>query len=336
MKVKHLSFELPPNWKIERDAEGRFFLYEGTSKRTMVVREEARKFLSEHRHFNKRNEYQFIQGTIGEQWIGHEEYFEHGKEFIQLGRNELSHDWKETFGLSLPQTHRSTAYNFLHGIELGLKAYMLFKDERLLPIDLKWNHDQNIVNYGHNIPKLLIDARSKGLEVERAVIIPYGDHSSDEEDVSVSLPENNWLEEVFGKASSEDERRFDVAIGINFERYALKGTEYPVSIYEGQEFYYLASIAGMAYTLFNEIRNIDGFFHRKRRGRHGEFDTWLWELHTQRRNYIISEEEAVEKLEELNDLFDKCDSLPGPDSEPDWEEQLELINQSKGSGATNT
>lgn len=335
MKLKHLCFELPSNRKIERDAEGRFFLYEGTGKRKMVVREDAREFLSEHRHFNKRNEYQFIHGTIGEQWIGHREYFEHGKEFIQLGRNELSHDWKETFGLSLPQTHRSTAYNFLHGIELGLKAYMLFKDERLLPIDLKWNHDQHIVNYGHDIRKLLIDAGNKGLEVERAVVIPYGDHSS-EEDESVSLVEDNWLEEVFGKASNEDERRFDIAIGINFERYALKGTEYPICIYEGQEHYYLTSIASMAYSLFNKIGNTDGFLDQKRRDRHREFDTWLEELHTQRKIYVLSDEEAVAKLAILDDILDSCGDLPGPELEPDWEEHLETIKQSKGRGTTNT
>ena len=51
---------------------------------------------------------------------------------------------------------------------------------------------------------------------------------------------------------------------------------------------------------------------------------------------FISEEEAVKELDELNAFFDKCDDLPGPKSEPDWEEQLELIKQSKGSGTTNT
>lgn len=51
---------------------------------------------------------------------------------------------------------------------------------------------------------------------------------------------------------------------------------------------------------------------------------------------FISEEEAVRELDELNAFFDKYDGLPGPNSEPDWEEQLELIKQSKGSGATNT
>lgn len=336
MKLKQHRFNISPNRTVERDTEGRYYMHDGTRKRNKLDREDARKLLNLQRLNDTRNEFQFIQGTIGEQWFGHKEFFEHGKEFIQVGRNELSRDWKETFGLPYPETHRSTAYNFLHGIELGLKAYMLFKDERLLPIDLKWSHDQNIVNYGHGIRKLLIDARSKGLEIERCVVIPHEDQSEDENDGLGSLPENNWPEQVFGKASSEEERRFDIAIGINFERYAVKGTEYPISIYEEQEYCYLASIAGMAYTLFNEIGNTDGFFDRKRRDRHGEFDTWLRELHTQRKNYILSEEEAVEDLDELNAFFDKCDSLPGPDSEPDWEEQLELIKQSKGSGTTNT
>ena len=336
MKLKHLCFELPPNRKIERDAEGRFFLYEGTSKRKMVVRDEARKLLYGHRLNNKREEFQFIHGFIGEQWFGHMEFYEYGKEFVRLGRNELSHDWERTFGLSFPATHRSTAYNFLHGVELGLKAFILYKDERLLPSDLKWNRDQNIVNYGHNLPKLLIDARSKGLEVERAVVIPFGDHSNDKEYVSVSLPENNWLEEILGKASSEDEKRFDVAIGINFERYALKGTEYPISSYEGQEYYYLTSIASMAYTLFNRIGNTEGFFDQKRRDRHYEFKNWLGELHAQRKKHILSEEEVVEKLAVLDNFFASCDDLPGPELEPDWEEHLEIIKQSKESGTTNT
>ena len=204
---------------------------------------------------------------------------------------------------------------------------MIFNDERLLPIDLK-------DNYGHNIQKLLIDTRKNGLEIERCVVIPYDDKSRDEEEVSGSMPKSNWLEEVFGKASSEDERRLDIAIGIKFRLYAMKGTEFPISIYEEQEYYYLASIAGMAYTLFNEIRNTDGFFDRIRRDRHGEFEIWLQELHTQRKNYILSEKEAVEKLAELDDFFDSCADLPGPDREPDWEEQLEIIRQPKGRRTT--
>lgn len=329
MKPKHRCFEIKHNQKIERDTNGRFYLHYGVGQRKELDRDEARKLLNLQIVNDKRNEFQFIHGTVGEQWFGHKEFFEHGKEFVRVGRNELSRDWKETFGLLFPDSHQSTAYNFLHGIELGLKAYMLFKDGKLLPIDLKGN-------YGHNLRKLLIDAGGKGLGIERCVVIPHGDQSRDEEAVLGSLPENNWPEQVFGKASSEEEKRFDIAIGINFERYALKGTEYPVSVYEEQEYYYLASIAGMAYTLFNKIRNTDGFFDRKRRDRHGEFKIWLQELHTQRKNHILSEEEAVEELAELDALFDKCDDLPGPNSEPDWEEQLELIKRSKRSGTTNT
>lgn len=290
MKLKHRCFEIKQNQKIERDANGRFNLHDGKGERKELDRDEARKFLNRQIVNDKRNEFQFIHGTVGEQWFGHKEFFEHGKEFVRVGRNELSRDWKETFGLLFPEFHQSIAYNFLHGIELGLKAYILFKDERLLPIDLKGN-------YGHNLRRMLIDAEGKGLEIERCVVIPHEDQSEDENDGLGSLPENTWPEQVFGKASSEEEKRFDIAIGINFERYALKGTEYPISIYEEQEYYYLASIAGMAYTLFSKIRNADGFFDRKRRNRHGEFDTWLQELHSQRKNNILSEEEAVEEIE---------------------------------------
>lgn len=306
---------------VERDPEGRFYLHDSTGKRKQLDRDEARKILNLHRLNDKKNEFQFIQGTFGEQWLGHKEFFEHGKEFVRVGRNELPRNWKGTFGLSFPETHQSTAYNFLHGIELGLKAYILFKDERLLPIDLK-------ENYGHNIQKLLIDARSKGLEIERCVIIPYADQS-EEEDVLDAYPENTWMDQVFGKASSDDERRFDVAVGLNVERYAMKGTEYPISIYESQEYCYLASIAGMTYTLFNKIRNTDGFFDYKRRNRHGEFGIWLQELRAWRKNHILSEEEAIEQLAKLDKFFDRCNDLPGPDREPDWEEQLEVMGHPK-------
>ncbi len=297
----------------------------------MLVRDEAREYLKHDVYINRQREDQFTNVSIGEQWIGHKEFFEFGKDFIRIGRNELARDWKGAYGPQLPESHRSTAYSFLHGIELGLKAYILFKDDRLLPIDLK-----EMENFGHNLRTLLINAREYDLEIERCVVIPNGDKSGNEEEALGSAPENTWLEMVFGAASSEEERRFDYAIGMNFERYAVKGTEYPISIYEGQEYYYLVSIAGMAYTLFNTIRNTEGFFDHKLRYRHGEFDSWLQELHTQRKNFILSEEEAVTALSELNAFFEKCDGLPGPDSEPDWKEQVKLINQSKERGATNT
>ncbi|MDE2729223.1 MAG: hypothetical protein OXI19_14465, partial [Gemmatimonadota bacterium] len=87
---------------------------------------------------------------------------------------------------------------------------------------------------------------------------------------------------------------------------------------------------------FNKIRSADGFFDKKRRERHGQLDTWLQELHTQRKNFILSEDEVVEKLAKLDDFFHSCGDLPGPEKEPDWEEQREIIEQSKGRGITNT
>lgn len=331
MNLKRHQFEIPENKKIERDPNGRFYLYDSTGQRQLLVRDAAREYLKHQVYVDSQGKDQFAHVSIGEQWIGHKEFFEFGKDFVRIARNELARDWKGAFGLQFPVSHRSTAYNFLHGIELGLKAYMLFKDERLLPIDLKEKE-----NFGHNLQTLLINATEYDLEIERSVVIPNGDKSGNEEGTLGLMPENNWLEGVFGEASCEDERRFDIAMGINFERYAVKGTEYPISIFEGQEYYYLVSIAGMAYSLFNKIRSTDGFFDQKRRDRHGEFDTWLQELHTQRRNYILSEEEAVEKLAKLDSLFESCGDLPGPDEEPDWEEHLDVIRQSKGRGTTHS
>lgn len=331
VKLKLHSFEIPDDSKIERDPDGRFYLYDSTGQRKMLVRDEAREYLKHNVHIDSQGKDPFTQVSIGGQWIGHKEFFEFGKDFVRTGRNELARDWKEAFGLQFPESHQTTAYNFLHGIELGLKAYLLFKDERLLPIDLKEKP-----SFGHNLQTMLTSAREYDLEIERCVVIPYGDKSGNEKSISGSIPENNWLEGVFGEASNEDERRFDKAIGINFRRYAAKGTEYPISIYEGQEYYYLTSIAGMAYTLFDKIRCAEGFFDHKRRERHGEFDTWLDELHTQRKNFILSEEEAVEKLAKLDSLLESCGDLPGPDKEPDWEEHLDVIRQSKGRGTPKT
>ena len=328
MKLKQYPFNTSPTITVVRDTDGQFYLQDDTGKRKSLDRDEARELIYLHKPNDKKNESQYTNIPIGEQWFGHKEFFEHGKAFVRIAHNELSRDWKETYGLAFPETHRSTSYNLLHGIELGLKAYMLFTDERLLPIDLKQN-------YKHSLRNLLIDVRRNGLEFERCVVIPF-ENQFEEENVLGATPENTWLDEVFGKASNEDERRFDIAIGINFERYAVKGTEYPISIYEGQEYYYLASIAGMAYTLFNEIRNTDGFFDRIRRDRHDEFEIWLQELHTQRKNYILSDEEAAVKLAELDKLFDSCDDLPGPDKEPNCEEQLEIIRQPKGRRTTST
>lgn len=43
-----------------------------------------------------------------------------------------------------------------------------------------------------------------------------------------------------------------------------------------------------------------------------------------------------ESAEELAAFFRECDAIAGPDREPDWEEHLEVINQSRASGASGT
>ena len=44
--------------------------------------------------------------------------------------------------------------------------------------------------------------------------------------------------------------------------------------------------------------------------------------------------EPFKSAEELEAFFRYCDTLEGPDREPDWEEHLEVINKSKMSGWT--
>ena len=40
--------------------------------------------------------------------------------------------------------------------------------------------------------------------------------------------------------------------------------------------------------------------------------------------------------EELVAFFRECDALPGPDREPDWEDHLRVIEESRRRGATGT
>ena len=42
--------------------------------------------------------------------------------------------------------------------------------------------------------------------------------------------------------------------------------------------------------------------------------------------------EPFKSVEELEEFFRYCDTLEGPDSEPDWEAHLKVINESKSSG----
>ena len=60
MKPKHRWFEITQNQKIERDAEGRFYLHDGIGERKELDRDEARKLLNRQIVNDKRNEFQFI------------------------------------------------------------------------------------------------------------------------------------------------------------------------------------------------------------------------------------------------------------------------------------
>ncbi len=46
--------------------------------------------------------------------------------------------------------------------------------------------------------------------------------------------------------------------------------------------------------------------------------------------------EQFESPEDLEAFFRQCDALQGPDSEPNWDEHLQVINASRGRGTTNT
>ncbi len=40
-----------------------------------------------------------------------------------------------------------------------------------------------------------------------------------------------------------------------------------------------------------------------------------------------------ESLEDLEEFFKMCDALEGPETEPDWEDHLRVINESRAAGA---
>ena len=49
---------------------------------------------------------------------------------------------------------------------------------------------------------------------------------------------------------------------------------------------------------------------------------------------VRGSERPFESAEELAAFFRECDAIPGPEREPDWEEHLEVINQSRASLAS--
>ena len=44
------------------------------------------------------------------------------------------------------------------------------------------------------------------------------------------------------------------------------------------------------------------------------------------------EREKFKSVEEMNAFWERCDAVAGPGREPDWEEQLKVINESRASG----
>ena len=46
--------------------------------------------------------------------------------------------------------------------------------------------------------------------------------------------------------------------------------------------------------------------------------------------------QPFQSVEELHDFFCECDEIEGPESEPDWEQHLRVIEQSRRRGAADT
>ena len=126
MKLRSHRFEIPRG-TVLRDEKGRFFLRGVNGECEELEREAAREHLR--RTKGKGNE--FAYAAIGEQWSNHVQFFELGKVFMEIGRNELARNWKNVFQMQQLQSLPAISYNFLHGIELGLKAFLLHVDKRI-------------------------------------------------------------------------------------------------------------------------------------------------------------------------------------------------------------
>jgi len=46
--------------------------------------------------------------------------------------------------------------------------------------------------------------------------------------------------------------------------------------------------------------------------------------------------QPFQSVEELHDFFCECDEIEGPETEPDWEQHLRVIEQSRRRGAADT
>ena len=282
---------------VIRDQEGRFWWTNEHAKQELN-RDEARKKLWNYVPLAKKLTREFVYGPIGEQWFGHKEYFEAGKSFIQIGRNEIASDWKKHINLLDPERDPPIVFNFLHGMELILKAFILFKDERLLPVDLK-------ETYGHNIPKLMLDAKSSGLDLLRPTILPIIVEPEDFEDEENSQSETlseSWIERFFGPALSDSDRSFDYSVGTNIDWYTQKGTEYPIAIIVTQVYGYIVNIAELAFQLLDRTLKTEGFFEIQKRQNHNNIEEWIAELHAMRLKFRPSVDEAADQIFEAGEF----------------------------------
>ena len=46
--------------------------------------------------------------------------------------------------------------------------------------------------------------------------------------------------------------------------------------------------------------------------------------------------QPFESVEDIEEFFKMCDALEGPETEPDWEDHLRVINEARAAGATGT
>lgn len=78
----------------------------------------------------------------------------------------------------------------------------------------------------------------------------------------------------------------------------------------------------------------DHFVHQARR----EGMTLSAWLRTAAREYLDAQQrsEPFESPADLQAFFDGCDALEGPESEPQWEQHLDVIDESRRRGASST
>jgi len=62
-------------------------------------------------------------------------------------------------------------------------------------------------------------------------------------------------------------------------------------------------------------------------------DAWLLDAARQHAgNLDAHTDRRFKSQEELQNFFQKCETLPGPEREPDWEEHLQNIDESRRQG----